>query len=111
MNKNKLYTVICIIGLLSIVGFVIYLISSFICFEVKTTYDIGNRTTTYINSYYNVDVLEPYNDTSRPVKGIEYKDSFNFIVFSNHTDLSSIEGDNFYSREINEGLTSGKIHK
>ena len=104
MNKNKLYTAIGIIGLLSIVGVVIYIISSFICFGVKTTYDICNRPTTYIDSCDNINMLEPDNDSSRPVKGIEYKDSFDSLVFSNHTDLSNIDGDNFYSRDIDDDL-------
>ena len=104
MNKNKLYIIIGIIGLLSIIGFIIYLIGSFICFGVKTTYDNYNRPTTYINSCDNADMLEPDNDSSRPVKGIEYKDSFDSLVFSNHTYLSSIDVDNFYSRDINDDL-------
>ena len=101
MNKNKLYAVIGIIGLLCIVGFVIYLISSFICFGIKTTYDSYNRPTTYIDSCDNTNMLKLYNDSSRPVKGMKYKDSLDSLVFSNHTDLSGIDGDNFYSRDLN----------
>lgn len=101
MNKNKLYAVIGIIGLLCIVGFVIYLIGSFICFGVKTTYDNYNRPTTYIDSCDNTNMLKLYNDSSRPVKGMKYKDSIDSLVFSNHTDLSGIDGDNFYSRDLN----------
>lgn len=79
-TENKIYTIIGIIGLLSIVGFVIYLIGSFICFGVKTTYDNYNRPTTYINSCdNNNNTLEPDNDSSRPVKGIEYKDSLDSL--------------------------------
>lgn len=109
--ENKLYTIIGIIGLLSIVGFVIYSIGSFIYFGVKTTYDNYNRPTTYINSCDNVDILEPDNNSSPPVKGIEYKDPIDSLSVSKHIDLSNIDGDNFYSREINEGLTSGKVYK
>lgn len=79
MNKNKLYTIIGIIGLLSIVSFVIYLISSFVCFGAKTIYDNYNRPTTYINSCDNADMLEPDNDSSRPVKGMKYKDSLDSL--------------------------------
>lgn len=111
MNKDKLYTVIGIIGLLSIVGFVIYLIGSFICFEVNTTYDNYNRPTSYIDICNNANMLEPNNDSSRPVKGMKYKDSLDSLAFSKHVDLSNIDGNNFYSREINEGLTSGKVYK
>lgn len=109
--ENKLYTIIGIIGLLSIVGFVIYLIGSFIYFGVKTTYDNYNIPTTYINSCDNIDMLEPDNSSSRPVKGMKYKDSIDSLAFSKHIDLSNIDGDNFYSREINESLTSGKVYK
>ena len=56
-------------------------------------------------------MLELYNDSSRPVKGMKYKDSLDYLAFSKSVDLSNIDGDNFYSREINEGLTSGKVHK
>ena len=79
MNKNKLYTAIGIIGLLCIVGSVIYIIGSFICFGVKTTYDIVNRPTTYINSCDNADMLEPDNESSRPVKGMKYEDSLDSL--------------------------------
>ena len=111
MNKNKLYTVVGIIGLLSIVSFVIYIIGSFIYFGIKTTYDNYNRPTTYIDSCDNAIMLESDNDFSSPVKGMKYEDSIDSLVFTKHTDLSGIDGDNFYSREINEGLTSGKVHK
>lgn len=104
MNKNKLYTVIGIIGLLSIVSFIIYIIGSFIYFGVKTTYDDYNRPTAYINSCDNTNMLEPDNDSSPPVKGINHKDLLDSLIFSNHTDLSSIDGDNFYSRDINDDL-------
>lgn len=79
MNKNKLYAIIGIIGLLSIVGFVIYLIGSFICFGVKTAYDNYNRPTRYINSCDNVDMLEPDNSSSRPVKGMYANDSLDAL--------------------------------
>ena len=77
--ENKLYTIIGIIGLLSIVGFVIYSIGSFICFGVKTTYDNYNRPTTYINSCDNADMLEPDNSSSRPVKGMYANDSLDSL--------------------------------
>lgn len=78
-TENKLYTIIGIIGLLSIVGFVIYLIGSFICFGVKTTYDNYNRHTTYINSCDNTNTLEPDNSSSRPVKGMYANDSLDSL--------------------------------
>lgn len=112
MNKDKVYTVIGIIGLLSIVSFVIYIIGSFIYFGVKTAYDNYNRTTGYINSCDDANMLEPDNDYTPPVKGIVYRDSLDSLIFSNHTDLSnidgdnlpSIDGDNLSSRDNNDDL-------
>lgn len=96
MNKYKLYGGIVIIILLSIIGFIINNYNKSIC---------------YNNSYDNTIMLEPDNDSSRPVKDMKYEDSIDSLAFSKHVDLSNIDGDNFYSREINEGLTSGKVHK
>ena len=56
-------------------------------------------------------LVEPDNSSSPPVKGMKCKDSIDSLSYSKHIDLSSIDGDNFYSREINEGLTSGKVYK
>lgn len=97
MNKYKLYGGIIIIVLLSIVGFII--INNY------------NKSICYNDSYDNTIMLESDNDSSRPVKGMKYKDSIDSLAFSKHVDLSNIDGDNFYSREINEGLTSGKVYK
>lgn len=109
MNKNRLYTVVGIIGLLSIVGFIIYIIGSFICFGVKTTCDNYNRPTTYIDSCNNANMLEQDNDSSRPVKGMKYEDSIDSLVFTKHTDLSGIDGDNFYSRDLNPNNSNSNI--
>lgn len=111
MNKNKLYTVIGIIGLLSIVSFVIYIIGSFICFGINTTYDISNRPTTYIDSCDNANMLEPDNESSRPVKGMKV----NNITFTRQQ-IDSIANivklnSSFVDREINEGLTSDRVYK
>ena len=96
MNKYKPYGGIVIIILLSIVGFII---------------NNYNRPTSYINNCDNTIMLESDNGSSRPVKGIKYKDSIDSLAFSKHVDLSNIDGDNFYNREINEDLTSGKVYK
>ena len=53
----------------------VYLINLFIYFGVKTTYDNYNRPTSYINSCDNGDTLEPYNNYSRPVKGMYGNDT------------------------------------
>ena len=68
-----------------------------------------DRAVDYYNSKKNISVSR--NDSSRPVKDMKYKDSMDSLAFSKHIDLSNIDGDNFYSREINEGLTSGKVNK
>lgn len=111
MNENKLYTVVGIIGLLGIVSFVIYIIGSFIYLGVKTNYDISNRPTTYIDSCDDANMLEPDNESSPPVKGMKVNnitftrqqiDSINNIVKLNSS---------FVDREINDGLTSGKVYK
>lgn len=96
MSKYKLYGGIVIIVLLSIVSFII---------------NNYNKSIYYNDSCDNAIMLESNNDSSRPVKGIKYKDSIDSLVFSKHVDLSNIDGDNFYSREINEDLPNGKIYK
>lgn len=60
---------------------------------------------------HNTNMVEPDNISNRPVKGMKYNDSIDSLAFSKHVDLSNIDGDNFYSREINEGLTSGRVYK
>lgn len=107
--KNRIYTTISIIGLIGIMGFVIYLVGNFIYFGV---YEINK-----INDNSNIDNVcidtnnNQYNDSSRPVKDMKYKDSIDSLSFNKHVDLSNIDGDNFYSREINESLTSGIVYK
>lgn len=96
MNKYKLYGGIVIIVLLSIVSFII---------------NNYNKSIYYNDNCDNAIMLESDNDSSRPVKGMKYKDSIDSLAFSKHVDLSNIDGDNFYSREINENLTSGKVYK
>lgn len=99
-TENKLLIILIIILLLSIFSYIIYLNGILI-------YDENNIN--YNN--YNINMVEPDNSSSRPVKGMKYKDSIDSLAFSKHIDLSNIDGDNFYSREINESLTSGKVYK
>lgn len=99
-TENKLLLILIIILLLSIFSYIIYLNGILI-------YDENNIN--YNN--HNINMVEPDNSSSRPVKGMKYKDSLDSLTFSKHIDLSNIDGDNFYSREINEGLTSGKVYK
>lgn len=99
-NKLLIILIIIIILLLSIFSYIIYLNGILI-------YDENNIN--YNN--HNINMVEPDNSSSRPVKGMKYKDSIDSLAFSKHIDLSNIDGDNFYSREINESLTSGKVYK
>lgn len=108
--KNRIYTTISIVGLIGIMCFVIYLVGNFIYFGVYEINEISNNNTNIDNVC--IDTCDnQYNDSSRSVKGIKYKDSIDSLAFSKHVDLSNIDGDNFYSREINKGLTSGRVYK
>lgn len=108
--KNRIYTTISIVGLIGVMCFVIYLVGNFIYFGVYEINEISNNNTNIDNVCIDTNNNQ-YNDSSRPVKGMKYKDSIDSLAFSKHVDLSNIDGDNFYSREINEGLTSGKVYK
>ena len=107
--KNRIYTITGIVGLVGIMCFIIYLVGNFIYFGVYEINEISDNTN-IDNTYINTNINQ-YNDSSRPVKGMKYKDSLDSLAFSKHIDLSNIDGDNFYSREINEGLTNGKVYK
>ena len=99
-TENKLLLILIIILLLSIFSYIIYLNGILI------------RDSNNINyNNHNINMVEPDNSSSRPVNGMKYKDSIDSLAFSKHIDLSNIDGDNFYSREINESLTSGKVYK
>lgn len=99
-TENKILLILIIILLLSIFSYIIYLNGILI------------RDSNNINyNNHNINMVEPDNSSSRPVKGMKYKDSIDSLAFSKHIDLSNIDGDNFYSREINESLTSGKVYK
>lgn len=108
--KNRIYTTISIVGLIGIMCFVIYLVGNFIYFGVYEINEINNDNTNIDNVCIDINNNQ-YNDSSRPVKGMKYKLSIDSLSFSKHVDLSNIDGDNFYNREINEGLTSGKVYK
>lgn len=99
-TENKLLLILIIILLLSIFSYIIYLNGILICDSNNINYN-----------NHNINMVEPDNSSSRPVKGMKYKDSIDSLAFSKHIDLSNIDGDNFYSREINESLTSDKVYK
>ena len=109
--KNRIYTTISIVGLIGIMCFVIYLVGNFIYFGVYEINEISNNNTNIDNVCIDTNNNNQYNDSSRPVKGMKYKDSIDSLAFSKHIDLSNIDGNNFYSREINEGLPSGRVYK
>ena len=108
--KNRIYTTISIVGLIGIMCFVIYLVGNFIYFGVYEINEISNNNTNIDNVFIDTNSNQ-YNDSSLPVKGMKYKDSIDSLSFIKHVDLSNIDGDNFYSREINESLTSGRVYK
>lgn len=99
-KENKILLILSIILLLSIFSYIIYLMGILV-------YDANNIN--YNN--HNINMVEPDNSSSRPVKGMKYKDSLDSLAFNKSVDLSNIDGNNFYSREINEDLTSGKVYK
>lgn len=99
-KETKIIFMLGIILILSIFSYIVYLIGVMV-------YDANNIN--YDN--HNTNIVEPDNSSSRPVKGMKCNDSIDSLAFSKHVDLSNIDGDNFYSREINEGLTSGKVNK
>lgn len=99
-KETKIIFIFGIILILSIFSYIIYLMGVLV-------YDANNIN--YNN--HNANIVEPNNSSSRPVKDMKYNDSIDSLAFSKHVDLSNIDGDNFYSREINEGLTSGKVYK
>lgn len=99
-KETKIIFMLGIILILSIFSYIVYLIGVMV-------YDANNIN--YDN--HNTNMVEPDNSSSRPVKGMKCNDSIDSLAFSKHVDLSNIDGDNFYSREINEDLTSGKVNK
>ena len=99
-KENKILLILSIILLLSIFSYIIYLMGILV-------YDANNIN--YNN--HNTNMVEPDNNSSHPVKGMKYKDSLDSLAFNKSVDLSNIDGNNFYSREINEDLTSGKVYK
>lgn len=108
MKRDKSFKIFIAVFIVTISVAVIYGFN-------KNTNDVFYGEDRAVNNYTvnssNDTMLEPDNNSSRPVKGMKYKDSMDSLAFSKHIDLSNIDGDNFYSREINEGLTSGKVNK
>lgn len=98
-KETKIIFILGIILILSIFSYIIYLMGVMV-------YDANN-----INYNHNTNIVEQDNSSSCSVKCMKYNDSIDSLAFSKHVDLSNIDGDNFYSREINEGLTNGKVNK
>lgn len=76
--KNKIYTTIGIIGLIGIICFVIYLVGNFIYFGVYEINEISNNNTNIDNVCIDTGDNQ-YDDSSRPVKGMKYKDSLDSL--------------------------------
>lgn len=107
--KNRIYTTISIVGLIGIMCFVIYLVGNFIYFGVYEINEISDNTN-IDNTCINTNVNQ-YNDSSRPVKGMKV----NNITFTKQQ-IDSIANtvklnSSFVDREIDEGLTSGRVYK
>lgn len=64
-------------------------------------YGAANTYNDYTDNCDDVNMLEPDDGYSPPVKGIVGNDSLDSLVFNKHVDLSGIDGDNFYSRDLN----------
>lgn len=79
MKKNRIYTTIGIVSLIGIMCFVIYLVGNFIYFGVYETNEIINNNNTNTDNVCIDTNNNQYNDSSRPVKGIEYKDSLDSL--------------------------------
>lgn len=108
MKRDKSFKVFIVIIIVTILVAVVYGVNR----KTDDSFYGGDRTASTSNDNCdNAIMLESDNDSSRPVKGMKYKDSIDSLAFSKHVDLSSIDGDNFYSREINEDLTNGKVYK
>lgn len=108
--KNRIYTTISIVGLIGIMCFIIYLVGNFIYFGVYEINEISNNNTNIdnvcIDTYDN-----QYNNSSRPVKSMKV----NNITFTKQQIDSIVNvvklNSSFADREINEGLTSGRVYK
>ena len=108
--KNRIYTTISIVGLIGIMCFVIYLVGNFIYFGVCEINEISNNNTNIDNVC--IDTCDnQYNNSSRPVKGMKV----NNITFTKQQIDSIVNvvklNSSFADREINEGLTSGRVYK
>ena len=79
--KNKIYTTIGFVCLIGIMCFIIYFIGNFIYFGVYEINEISNNNTNIDNVCIdtNNNNNNQYNDSSRPVKGMEYKDSLDSL--------------------------------
>ena len=109
MKRDKSFEVFILIVIVTILVAVVY---GFNRNNTDESFYGEDRTASTSNDNWDdASMLEPDNGYSRPVKGMKYKDSIDSLAFSKHVDLSNIDGDNFYSREINEGLTSGRVYK
>lgn len=108
--KNRIYTTISIVGLIGIMCFIIYLVGNFIYFGVYEINEISNNNTNIDNVC--IDTCDnQYNNSSRPVKGMKV----NNITFTKQQIDSIVNvvklNSSFADREINEGLTSGRVYK
>ena len=100
MKRDKSFKVFIVIIIVTILVAVVYGVNRK---TDDTFYGGGITASTSNDNCDDVNMLEPDDGYSRPVKGMKYKDSIDSLAFSKHVDLSSIDGDNFYSRDLNPG--------
>lgn len=108
MKRDKSFEIFIAVFIVTIIIAVIYGLN-------KNTNDSFYGKDRAVNNYTvnssNNTMLEPDYDTSRPVKGMKVN---NITLSKEQIDSIAYEinrNSSFVDREINEGLTSGKVYK
>lgn len=111
MKRDKSFEIFIAVFIVTIIIAVVYGFNK----NTKDAFYGGDRMANTYN-YYTVNssnntMLEPDYDTSRPVKGMKVN---NITLSKEQIDNIAYEvnrNSSFVDREINEGLTSGKVYK
>ena len=106
MKRDKSFEIFIAVFIVTIIIAVVYGLN-------KNTNDYGKdrAVNNYTVNSSNNTMLEPDYDTSRPVKGMKVN---NITLSKEQIDSIAYEinrNSSFVDREINEGLTSGKVYK
>ncbi|UVX34262.1 MAG: hypothetical protein [Bacteriophage sp.] len=97
--KNRIYTTIGIVCLIGIMCFIIYFVGNFIYFGVYEINEISNNNNNNNNNTNtNIDNVciytsdNQYNNSSRPVKSMKYKDSLHIphVIFDKELNCYAI---------------------